>query len=158
MDCSPPGSSVYGILQARILEWVAIPFSRGSFWPGTQTWVSCVADGFFTMRATREVQRPLTLNTSTASPITNIPHQSSIFITNEERILHINIIQNLQFIFRVHSACCTFYGFTKMHSDIYALIQYHMEQFQYPKNSLFYVFRHSFSFNSRQPLILLLSP
>ena len=29
-DCSPPGSSVYGILQARILEWVAIPFSRGS--------------------------------------------------------------------------------------------------------------------------------
>ena len=30
MDCSPPGSSVYGILQARILEWVAIPFSRGS--------------------------------------------------------------------------------------------------------------------------------
>ena len=31
MDCSPPGSSVHGILQARILEWVAIPFSRGSF-------------------------------------------------------------------------------------------------------------------------------
>ena len=31
MDCSPPGSSVYGILQARILEWVAIPFSRGIF-------------------------------------------------------------------------------------------------------------------------------
>ena len=30
MDCSPPGSSVYGILQARILEWVAMPFSRGS--------------------------------------------------------------------------------------------------------------------------------
>ena len=30
MDCSPPGSSVYGILEARILEWVAIPFSRGS--------------------------------------------------------------------------------------------------------------------------------
>ena len=31
MDCSPPGSSVRGILQARILEWIAIPFSRGSF-------------------------------------------------------------------------------------------------------------------------------
>ena len=30
MDCSPPGSSVHGILQAGILEWVAIPFSRGS--------------------------------------------------------------------------------------------------------------------------------
>ena len=33
MNCSPPGSSVHGILQARILEWVAIPFSRGSSWP-----------------------------------------------------------------------------------------------------------------------------
>ena len=33
MDGSPPGSSVHGILQARILEWVAIPFSRGSSWP-----------------------------------------------------------------------------------------------------------------------------
>ena len=32
MDCSPPGSSVHGIFQARILEWVAIPFSRGSSW------------------------------------------------------------------------------------------------------------------------------
>ena len=32
MDCSSPGSSIHGILQARILEWVAIPFSRGSFW------------------------------------------------------------------------------------------------------------------------------
>jgi len=31
MDCSPPGSSVHGILQARILEWVAVPFSRGIF-------------------------------------------------------------------------------------------------------------------------------
>ena len=36
MDCSPPGSSVHGILQARILEWVAIPFSRGSSNPGIE--------------------------------------------------------------------------------------------------------------------------
>ena len=33
MDCSPPGSFVHGILQARIMEWVAIPFSRGTSWP-----------------------------------------------------------------------------------------------------------------------------
>ena len=39
MDCSPPGSSVHEILQARILEWVAIPFSRGSSQPRDQTWV-----------------------------------------------------------------------------------------------------------------------
>ena len=39
MDCNPPGSSVHGILQARILEWVATPFSRGSFGPSDWTWV-----------------------------------------------------------------------------------------------------------------------
>ena len=42
MDCSPPGSSVHGILQARILEWVAMPFSRGSSWPRDRTHVSYV--------------------------------------------------------------------------------------------------------------------
>ena len=48
MDCSPPGSSVREISQARILEWVAISFSRGSSWPRGQTQVSCTAGGFFT--------------------------------------------------------------------------------------------------------------
>ena len=44
MDCSPPGSYVHGILQATILEWVAILFSRGSSQPGDRTQVSCIAD------------------------------------------------------------------------------------------------------------------
>ena len=48
MDCSSPGSSVHGILQARILEWVAIPFSRTSSQTRDLTWVSHVAGGFFT--------------------------------------------------------------------------------------------------------------
>ena len=48
MDSSPPGSSVRGISQARLLEWVAIPFSRGSSRPRDQTHVSCLADGLFT--------------------------------------------------------------------------------------------------------------
>ena len=43
MDCSLPGSSVHGIFQARILEWVAISFSRGSSWPRDQTRVSCIS-------------------------------------------------------------------------------------------------------------------
>ena len=43
MDCSPPGSSVHGILQARILECVAISFSRGSSWPRDQTSISFVS-------------------------------------------------------------------------------------------------------------------
>ena len=41
-DCSPTGFSVHGILQARILEWIAIPFFRASSWPRDQTWVSCI--------------------------------------------------------------------------------------------------------------------
>ena len=48
MDCSPPGSSVHGISQARILEWVAIAFSRGSSQPRDQTCISYIAGGFFT--------------------------------------------------------------------------------------------------------------
>ena len=47
-DCNLPGSSVHGILQARVLEWVAYPFSRGSSWPRDQTCVSCIAGRFFT--------------------------------------------------------------------------------------------------------------
>ena len=49
MDCSPPGSSVHGILQARILEWVAISFSREFSRPRDRIWISCIAGGFFTM-------------------------------------------------------------------------------------------------------------
>ena len=55
MDYSPLGSSVHRILQARILEWVAIPFSRGSSWPRDQTSISCIVGRFFTIWATREV-------------------------------------------------------------------------------------------------------
>ena len=54
MDCSPPGSSVQGILQVRILEWVAIASSRGSSRPRDQTQVSCIAGRFFTVWVTRE--------------------------------------------------------------------------------------------------------
>ena len=56
MDCSPPGSSVHGILQARILRWVAISFSRGSSQPRDQTQVSCIAGRYFTVWATMEAQ------------------------------------------------------------------------------------------------------
>ena len=54
MDCSLPGSSVPGISQARILEWVAMPSSRGSSWPRNWTRVSYIAGGFFASWATRE--------------------------------------------------------------------------------------------------------
>ena len=54
MDYSPPGSSVHGILQTRIPEWVAMPFSRGSSQLRNQTWVLHTASRFFTIWATWE--------------------------------------------------------------------------------------------------------
>ena len=56
MGCSPLGSSVHGIPQASILEWVASSFSRGSSWPGNWTGVSCIAGGFFNSWAIKEAQ------------------------------------------------------------------------------------------------------
>ena len=55
MDCSPPGISGHRILQARILTWIAMPFSRGSFWPRDRTHVySCFSGRFFTHWTTWE--------------------------------------------------------------------------------------------------------
>ena len=53
-DCILPGSSVLEILQARILKWAAIPFSRASSQTMDQTWISCIAGKFFPILATRE--------------------------------------------------------------------------------------------------------
>ena len=55
MGCSLPRSSVHGIFQAGVLEWVAISFSRGSSRPRTRTWVSLIVGRRFTVWATREV-------------------------------------------------------------------------------------------------------
>ena len=54
MDCSPPGSSIHGIFQARILEWVAISYATESSQPRDRTWVSCIAGRFFIIWDTRE--------------------------------------------------------------------------------------------------------
>ena len=54
VDCSIPGSSVHGILQARILEWVTISFSRGTSRPRDQTWASRIEGRRFNLWATRE--------------------------------------------------------------------------------------------------------
>ena len=61
MDCNPPGSSVHGILQAEILEWVVTPFPRESSKPRDRTQVSCIAGGFFTAWATKEAHHLHTL-------------------------------------------------------------------------------------------------
>ena len=56
MGCSLPRSSIHGIFQARVLEWIAISFSRGSSRPRDRTRVSCIVGRRFTIWATREVQ------------------------------------------------------------------------------------------------------
>jgi len=68
MDYKPPGSSVHGILQERILEWVAIPSSRGSSQPRNQIHVSSITGVFFTIWAIREATREATMEV----PITHI--------------------------------------------------------------------------------------
>ena len=76
MDCNPPGSYVHRISQARILEWVAIPFSRGSSQPRDQTQVSCIADGFFFLyqRDTREAQKPPRVESNSSGRKILLPH------------------------------------------------------------------------------------
>ena len=56
MDYNLPDSSVHGILQARVLEWVAMPFSRRSSQPRDHAHVSCITGRFFTFWATQEAK------------------------------------------------------------------------------------------------------
>ena len=80
MDCSPPGSSVHEIFQARILEWVAISFSRGSSQPRDQTQVSCTAGRFFTKWATREAPYwawPCPFEQDAVYPSVSLSHQET---------------------------------------------------------------------------------
>ena len=69
MDCSSQSSSVHGILQAVILEWVAISFSRGSSQPRDWTLVPCIAGGFFTEWTTRETRKERSISHWNEVPI-----------------------------------------------------------------------------------------
>ena len=83
-DCSPPGLSVRGILQARVLEWVVISVSRGSSRPGDRTCASCMAGRFLTTEPPGTPVHPCSFFTayvvaSTSSPLphlhpTSLPH------------------------------------------------------------------------------------
>ena len=78
MDCSLPGSSVRGLLQARILEWVAVLLSRGSSQPRGGTQVSHIAGRFFTSWATREARQRVCVNTKF---LINFPTHLSHLVT-----------------------------------------------------------------------------
>ena len=80
MDCSPPDSSVHGILQARILQWVAIFSSRGSSQPRDQiciSHVSCIAGRFFTCWGDMEASESLSCH---MSPPSVLPHPTATLL------------------------------------------------------------------------------
>ena len=87
VDCDPPASSVRGILQARILEWVAILFSRGSSWPKDWTQFSCIASRFFTIRATAAAAKSLQLCPTLCDPTDSCPPDFPIPGILQARIL-----------------------------------------------------------------------
>ena len=88
MDCSLPGFSIHGILQARVLEWVTISFSRGSSQPGDRTWVSHIVGRRFNLWATRETKFRLKLKKvgKTTRPIrydlNQIPYDYTLEVRN----------------------------------------------------------------------------
>ena len=94
MDCSPPGyrPSVYGISQARILEWVPISFPTGSSRPRDGTWVSYIAGGFFINSAIRKTQEcgntriQFVLEGLTVSWRQSEQKVSSIMVTRAEKL------------------------------------------------------------------------
>ena len=87
---SLPGSSVHGILQT-ILEWVAIPLSRGSSPPRDRTQVSCIADRLFTVWATREAYLSINIFLPTISIYRKINSVVHIFIYGIDTYIHIKI-------------------------------------------------------------------
>ena len=88
MDSGPPGFSVHGILQARILEWVAIPFSRGSLGSRNWTQVFCIAGGLFTVWATEVKWSEVTQSCLTlCDPVDCSPPGSSVHGLLQARIL-----------------------------------------------------------------------
>ena len=124
MDCSPPGSPVHGISYARIVEWVAVSFSRGSSQHRDQIWVSCIAGRFFTDSHWRS---PLNIEPSGKSP-PNINSSTIIHSWTEgkehvcgckTRFLILSTIDILEWII---SSCwglsCAFSDFSSI-SDLY---------------------------------------
>ena len=92
MDCNLPGSSIHEIFRARVLEWVAISFSRGSSWPRDQTWVSHIAGRRFTIWPTREAQ--VKYNSYLFSQFKG---EKKITYTHENEISTINYIFSFSF-------------------------------------------------------------
>ena len=87
MHWNSPGSSIIWISQARILDWVASSFARGSSWPRDWTHICCIADGFFTIKLPR---RPFFLIIKSNMILLNIFSCDSLFNLKCKVCLNIN--------------------------------------------------------------------
>ena len=124
MNCSPPGSSVHGIFQARILEWVAMPSSRGFSQPRDQTQVSCTAGGFFTSRDTREASF---IHTQ-AQVFMESSFVFSLFVSClwfwiviRTRLSHIQVLNTVRNSALFSSSNCWIYIFTSEFPDLFKI-------------------------------------
>ena len=120
MDCSPPGSSVHGILQVRILEWVAIPFSRGSLQSRDRTKVSRIAGRFLTGWAIREV-----FNTSIHPHIHQSIFCDAVQSCRQQYISHLNTSTCIElarvyaYLFNVNFTYSEMHRLYNMYSCVY---------------------------------------
>ena len=121
MDCSLPGSSIYGILQAKILEQVAMPSSRGSSQLRDQTQVSHIAGGFFTVCAIREAKNTevnsLSLLMESSQPrnrtgVSCIAGETTICSSNSALVIYLKKMKSLtqRDIYTLHVHCTNIYS------------------------------------------------
>ena len=126
-DFSPSGSSVHGILQVRILEWVAIPLSSGSSWPRDWTQVSCIVGRFFTIWATIVGHKCLENETCLSSQFYSnekIHWKKDSFISKNTNDLYFSVILIPSFLFQQFwlpriSRVCSFYIFIPLAEFIF---------------------------------------
>jgi len=137
MDFSPPGSSVHGILQARILQWVAISFSSGSSRPRDKTWVSYITGRFFTNWATREVQRTKAFSILLLSHTHNNTRRIWIRYLKMKRPIHIKVC--LAYLFSSDSSI--FYLTTRKNYIIWSPVRKDWLFFQEVVNSTIVLFK-----------------
>ena len=106
MDCSPPGSSVRGIFQARVLQWVAISFSRESSQLRDRTQVSCTAGRCFTIWATRNPPIYVSILFQILFPFKSLQSVEQVSLCNTVDPCWLSVL---------NIAVCTYHGFSSSH-------------------------------------------
>ena len=122
MDCGPPGSSVHRISQARILEWVAISFSRGSSWPRGWTrgscQISCIAGRFLT---TEPPGKPCSSQTPSS-----IPPSSPLPLGNHHLFsMFVSLFLFHRYLCHIFDSTCKWYlWYVSFHSAIFSVFTF----------------------------------